>query len=142
MRKHSFSTWLRPRVALDLPVNNAHGSILIPLANVTGAQPPIFREDILVIVEIIALVVSASNGGASKEDFALRWVVGREVSGLGYVEELDFCGWARETHGAVLHDIWWKDGAHAAGLCHTITYAMFNRSSPRHVTTRMIPYLG
>ncbi len=129
--RYSFKLGLKPRVAVGLPINQGHGSVLVPLANVTGAQPPVFREDGLVVIEVIALVVAASNGWSAKEDFTLGWVIGGQVSGVGYVEELDFYGWGGEPHNAILHDIWWKDGAHSASLCHTVTCAALVSLSPR-----------
>ena len=119
------------RVAGGLPINHGQGSVIIPLADVTGAQPPVFRKNSLVIVEVIALEVAASDRWSPNEDFTLRWVVGREVSGLGDIEELDFHGWRGETHSTTLYDIWWKDGAHGARLCHTVTYVPFVSSAQR-----------
>ena len=64
------------RLSADLPADQGQSSVFIPLAGVASAQPTIFREDSLVIVEVLALVVATSNGCASDENLTLGWVVG------------------------------------------------------------------
>ena len=119
--KKMFRTQVRGSSRAGSPINHAQSSVLIPLTDITGTQPAVLREDSLIIVEVIAFVITASNGWTSEEDFTLGWVVGREVSRVGHIEELDLNGWRGETHTAIPHEIWWEYGAHAAGLCHTVT---------------------
>ncbi len=109
-------------ISADLPIYHVQRSVFIPLTNVASAQPTIFGKDGLITVEVIALVVATRHGCASDKNLALRWVVGREVSSLRYVEEFDFHRREREAHSAILHDIWWEDGGPAASLRHTIAY--------------------
>src|SRR5216684_4871016 len=110
-------------VSRSLPIYHRQRSVFIPLTYVASAQPTIFREDSLITVKVIALVVATSYRCASEKDLALGRVVGREVTSFRHVEKLDFHGWERETHRAILHDFWWDNGAHAASLCHTIPCA-------------------
>ena len=72
------------------------------MADIASAQSTIFRNEGLVIVEVIALVVATSDRCASDEDLSLRWVVRRKVSSLRYCTSRKLISMDRKgssTHG-------------------------------------------
>src|SRR5258708_20551720 len=122
-------------VSRSLPIYHRQCSVFIPLTYVASAQPTIFREDSLITVKVIALVVFTNHGCASEKDLALGWVVGREVTNFRHVEKLDFHGRERETHRTILHDFWLDNGPHAPSLCLPISCAPL--SAQTQVVTMM-----
>jgi hypothetical protein len=120
----------------DVPINHGHRAVLIPLANIARAQPAVLGKDGLIIVEVISLIVTTNNGWAAEEDLTLWRVIGREISGFGHVEELNFYGRARKAHGIILQNVGWQNAAHAARLGHTITFVYNLSSAPKKTKKR------
>ena len=76
----------------NLPINHAEGPILVPLTDISCSQPSILREDALIVIKIISLIVPFRDRRTPDANLALRAFVGREVTCVGNIEQLDLDG--------------------------------------------------
>jgi hypothetical protein len=104
------------------PIDDGECAVGVPLTNVASAEPTVLGEYTLILIQVGALVIALDNRRTADTDFTLRWFACREVPGIWNIKEFDFHGRNRETSDAILHQLRWKDTAHATSLGQAVAY--------------------
>ena len=138
MRQAAYLSVLKFHEVLQA-IDQSQRAVLVPLTDITRAQPSVFSEDVLVGVQIGTLVVSLRHGRSSYANLALRRIVRRQVASIGNVHKFNFYRRDGQANTPVLDKFRGKDGAHATRLGHTVT---FNNVIKFHMSCKSGAYLA